>query len=88
MHSFETTIVNRIGLHARPASIFVREAMKFESEIKVYSKGKAYNGKSLLNILAMGATKGTKIKIEAQGTDEVQAVRHLIRLVEDAFGEQ
>ncbi len=87
MYSRETTVINEIGLHARPASAFVSEAIKFTSDVNLLFMNKSYNAKSIMKILSMGAKKGAKIKIEADGADEVEAVTNLVHLVESGFGE-
>lgn len=87
MTSIELVLENETGLHARPASQFVREASKFKSEIKVNKCGKEYNAKSIMAILSMGAGKGAKLKIEASGEDEKEAVDALKALVDSGFGE-
>lgn len=75
----EVVLKNESGLHARPASAFVREASKYVSKIEV-TKGeenKKCNAKSILGLLSMGASKGEKIIIEANGEDEEIAVQKL-----------
>lgn len=75
------TIKNEIGLHARPASIFIQEAIKYSSHIEVVKDERVYNGKSIMSILSMSAGKGTEITIRAQGQDEKEAVNSLVFLV-------
>ncbi len=77
----EVILRNESGLHARPASIFVKEASKFDSEIKVSKNGKKYNAKSIMGLLGMGAVKGDNIIIEADGEDEQIAVQELSDLI-------
>lgn len=69
------------GLHARPAALFVKEASKFKSDIKLIRKRKEYNGKSIMGILSMGLGKGEKITIQAEGEDEEAAVFELVDLL-------
>ncbi len=83
----EIELKNATGLHARPASLFVKEASAFDSEIKVVKDGKEYNGKSIMGILSMGAGKGDRITIEASGSDENEALEALLALIEANFGE-
>ncbi|SKC88064.1 HPr family phosphocarrier protein [Maledivibacter halophilus] len=87
MYELEVELKNEAGLHARPANLFVKKASKFSSDIKVIKDGKEYIAKSIMGILSMGAGKGTKIKIVAQGEDEKQAVESLKELVDGNFGE-
>ena len=77
----EIKIQNESGLHARPASLFVKEASKYNSEIKVIKGEKEYNAKSIMGLLSMGASKNQMIAIQAQGADEELAVYSLIELV-------
>jgi phosphocarrier protein HPr len=84
----ETVVLkNETGLHARPASLFVKEASKYVSDIKVEKDGKEYNAKSIMGILSMGAAMGTTINIIADGKDEEEAVKALVELVNSKFGE-
>ena len=90
MYSKQTKIVNRSGLHARPASDFVIQAKKFESEItirKLDDENNAANAKSIVSILASGFSIGTEIEISADGSDEVNAVDCLTALVGSGFAE-
>jgi len=81
MYKEEITLTNETGLHARPASLFVKESAKYESEIKLIKEGQEYNGKSIMGILSMGASKGDKLTIQAEGKDEEEAVKGLIELL-------
>ena len=81
----QVEIVNKTGLHARPASDFVLEAKKYESKITICREnGVPVNAKSVVRILAEGIGQGTKIEIAA---DEEQAAASLAALVESGFGE-
>jgi phosphotransferase system HPr (HPr) family protein len=82
------TIKNKEGLHARPADQFVRLAMQFDSEITVCKHGvDAVDGKSILSILTLCATRGTELIIRAQGDDAEEAVSQLSKLIELGFDE-
>lgn len=82
------TVKNTEGLHARPADQFVRLAMQFDSEITVCKHGvEAVDGKSILSILTLCATRGTELVIRAQGDDAEDAVCQLSKLVELGFDE-
>lgn len=87
MYKKEVTVTNKTGLHARPASEFVKMASKFKANINIVCKGKEANAKSILNILAAGISAGTVVTISADGSDEKEAVDALVRLVESRFGE-
>lgn len=81
MYTREVKIINDIGLHARPASKFVKTANKFKAEIKVSCEEKTGFAKSILNIMALGAHKDSVLKITAEGVDEVEAVDALVDFV-------
>ncbi len=83
----EATIINPSGLHARPASVFVKEANKFKSDIAIISGEKRINAKSIVKLMSTALRQGTDIAIEATGEDEEQAVAALIALLKDGFGE-
>lgn len=76
-------VSNEIGLHARPASLFIQQAIKFSSHIEVVKDEKIYNGKSIMSILSMSAGKDTEILIRADGEDEEEAVYALVNLIEN-----
>ena len=83
-----TTIENKTGIHARPASQFVQTATKFKSKIQIKAKGKTVDAKSILMIMSMGLVKGTEITIAADGPDEKEAVDALKQMVDNKFGEE
>ena len=83
-----TTIENKTGIHARPASVFVQKASSFKSKIQIKAKGKTVDAKSILMIMSMGLVKGTEITIVADGPDEADAVAALKQMVDDKFGEE
>ncbi len=77
MQKVQVELKNETGLHARPASIFVKEATKYTSDIKIMKDDKKYSAKSIMGILSLGAGKGDKLTIIADGEDEKQAVEAL-----------
>lgn len=83
-----TTIKNKTGIHARPASVFVQTAAKFKSKVQIAAKGKKVDAKSILMIMSMGLSNGTEITISADGADEAEAVKTLVDLVDSKFGEE
>ena len=83
----EVVINNQVGLHARPATFFIQKANEFKSSIWVEKEERRVNAKSLLGVLSLGVTKGTKITLIADGADEKAAVAALAALVNDNFGE-
>jgi len=82
------TIKNRLGLHARAAALLVKTANKFAAEVTVEKDGLEVNGKSIMGILMLAASKGTKITLKVEGRDSVQALQALGRLIENKFGEE
>lgn len=77
-------IKNSIGLHARPAALFVKQAAAFQSTIKVIKDNKEADAKSIIGIMALGAIIGSEITIKADGFDSEQAIESLISLL-DSF---
>jgi len=88
METQKVTIKNKTGLHARPASIFVKTAAGFKSEINVYKDASKASAKSLINILALGLAKDVELNITASGEDEKEAVQALVDLINSKFGEE
>ena len=81
-------ILNEQGLHARPASIFVKTASKFKSTVSIVHGTGVANAKSIINIMSLGLKKNEEIKIVTEGTDEKEAMDALLSLVENKFGEE
>ncbi|ATZ19005.1 phosphocarrier protein HPr [Williamsoniiplasma somnilux] len=69
MAKFTAVITDKVGLHARPASVLAKEASKYSSDIKILSDGKTGNLKSIMNVMAMAIKTGTEVTIEATGSD-------------------
>ena len=84
----KVTIQNRLGLHARAAARFVHTAARYQARVTAGRDGRVMDGKSILGILLLGASRGTTIEITAEGEDEAEAVEALVALVEDHFGER
>ena len=87
MISRNVTIQNSVGLHARPATFFVQKANSFKCSIWVEKEDCRVNAKSLLGVLSLGITRGTKITLIADGEDEAVAVAGLAELVDTELGE-
>lgn len=75
------TVRNKLGLHARPAALFVQIANKYDAQISVKKGRQIVNGKSIMGIMMLAASRGSKILITAIGEDAQEAVRELERLV-------
>ena len=86
MYSKEVQVTNQVGLYARPATFFIQKANEFKSTILVEKDERRVNAKSLLGVLSMGITKGTRVSIIAEGPDEEEAVKALTdMLVKEVF---
>lgn len=81
------TIVNKLGLHARAAAKLVAAANRFRSEIHVAKGSQSVNGKSIMGIMMLAASRGTELAISAEGVDADAALDTLADLVADRFGE-
>ena len=80
-------IINRLGLHARAAASFVKQASAFESEVELCFGDQVVNGKSIMGIMMLAASKGSELTLKVHGTDEAEARAALVNLVNDRFGE-
>ena len=80
-------ILNELGLHMRPADQFVKLALRFQSEIRVFHNGNEFNGKSILDLTSVAAERGTRLELEARGPDAAEAIAALAELVAARFHE-
>jgi len=87
MQEKQVIIVNKLGLHARAAAKFVTLASAFSSEVDVSKDGQTVNGKSIMGVMMLAASKGTQLVITTRGTDEDDAANQLEQLVQGKFGE-
>ncbi len=83
----EVVINNQVGLYARPATFFIQKANEFNCSIWVEKDERRVNAKSLLGVLSLGIVKGTRIKIIADGSDEVEAIETLSNLIMTDFSD-
>lgn len=83
----EVTIVNRLGMHARPAAQFVRIASRYRAEIWVEKEGEKINGKSIMGLMMLAAGQGSKLKICCEGNDAAEALQELEGLIAARFNE-
>jgi phosphocarrier protein len=83
----QATVVNPLGLHARPAAQLVRLASTFSSHIELEKDGAPVNGKSIMGVMMLAAECGSVLTIRADGADEAQAADALAGLVSSGFGE-
>lgn len=82
------TLMNKLGMHARAAALFVRIAQKYRAEIVIERNGQTVNGKSILGILTLACPMGGQITVSARGSDADQALAELETLIENKFGEE
>ncbi|AZV56330.1 HPr family phosphocarrier protein [Clostridium sp. AWRP] len=81
MISKEVIVKSSTGLHARPATLLVKKASSFKSDLSIEFDGKKANIKSLIGVLSLGVTKDSTVKISASGNDESLAVEEIIKLI-------
>ena len=84
----ETEIVNRLGLHARAAAKLVHMASGFQSRVTVAKDGEEVDAKSILGVLLLAASQGTRVIIRSDGADEEQALEAVTDLIAGRFGEE
>ena len=83
----EITIVNRLGLHARPAAMFVRIASRYRAEVWVAKESEEVNGKSIMGLMMLAAGQGSKLRIRCVGPDAGKALQELEELIKSKFNE-
>ncbi|QHE90784.1 HPr family phosphocarrier protein [Pandoraea fibrosis] len=83
----ETTIVNKLGLHARASAKLTQLAAKFQSEVWLTRNGRRINAKSIMGVMMLAAGIGAKVEVETEGTDEQQAMDEILALIANKFGE-
>ncbi len=88
MQERAVTVSNKLGLHARAAAKFVTAASTFSSEIYVVKDGQTVNGKSIMGVMMLAASRGTELVITTHGNDEQQAADKLENLITERFGEE
>ncbi|MEA3327899.1 MAG: HPr family phosphocarrier protein [Chloroflexota bacterium] len=87
MKELKVTITHQVGLHARPAALFVKTASKYSSNVTLSYNGKTKNARSMLGVLSMGVGANAEITIQAKGEDEEEVIIALDELIKDNFGE-
>jgi len=84
----EVTVKNKLGIHARPASMFVKLANHYDCDVYVEKDGERVNGKSIMGLMMLAAGPGSKITIYTEGKDASRAMQELVNLVERKFDEE
>lgn len=89
-HRATVKIQNKLGLHARPAMLFVEAASRYASDVRVrrMDQDDPVDGKAILQMMMLAATRGTELEITAAGDDAMDAVTELVKLVESRFQEE
>lgn len=87
MITTKITIINKLGLHARAAAKFVAIASKFLSELEVKKDNQSVNGKSIMGVMMLAASKGTELELNFDGEDEQAMHDAIVALIENRFGE-
>jgi phosphocarrier protein HPr len=80
-------VINRLGLHARPAAMFVRIASRYRSEVWVAKEGEEVNGKSIMGLMMLAAGQGSNLRIRCEGPDAAKAMEELEELINARFNE-
>jgi len=86
--SKELLILNKLGIHARPAAMFVKTANRFAADVYVEKDGERVNGKSIMGLMMLAAGPQSRISVHVQGNDAAQALRELEALVARKFDEE
>ncbi|HTL71731.1 MAG TPA: HPr family phosphocarrier protein [bacterium] len=84
----ELTVLNKAGIHARPAAMFVKTANRFGSDIFVEKDGEKINGKSIMGLMMLAAGPGSKVTLHVKGADAAAAIVELEALVKRKFDEE
>lgn len=83
----EIEIINKLGLHARASTKLTQTASQYASEIWIERNGRRVNAKSIMGVMMLAASKGSKIQLETSGNDEQPAMEAIVTLINDRFGE-
>jgi phosphocarrier protein len=86
----EKTVVvpNKLGIHARPASLIVRAAVEYNCDVWVESPADKVNAKSIMGVMTLAASGGTEIVVSADGPEEAEAVESIVEVIKNGFGEE
>ena len=84
----EMVVINKLGIHARPAAMFVKTANRFECDVFVEKDGEKVNGKSIMGLMMLAAGPGSKLSVHAEGEDAARALNELEALLKRKFDEE
>ena len=83
----EFVVLNKLGIHARPAALFVKTANRFSCDIFVEKEGEKVNGKSIMGLMMLAAGQGSKLRLRCEGPDADKALEELEELINSKFNE-
>ena len=86
--SEEITVVNSLGIHARPAAALVQTVLRFESDVSIERDGTRVNAKSIMGLLTLAAAQGSRLRIVCRGADADEAMKAVRELFARGFGEE
>jgi len=84
----EFLILNKLGLHARASALLVKTSSRFSSDVKLAREGVEVNGKSIMGIMMLAASKGSSVSLTVDGADETEAFQAIGELIANGFGEE
>ena len=84
----EMVVTNKLGIHARPAAMFVKTANRFDCDVMVEKDGEKVNGKSIMGLMMLAAGPGSKLSVQAEGEDAARALNELDALLKRKFDEE
>lgn len=88
MVSEKVTVINKMGFHMRPASVFVQTMAKFKSDINIVFNGKDIDGKSIMNVMAACMKQGSELELQCSGPDEAEMLKAAADLINSGLGEE
>lgn len=84
----EIEVINKAGIHARPAALIVKTASRFDSEVFFTCEGTEVNAKSIMSVMMLAAAQGSKVMIRIEGSDETEAMSAITELFQSKFNEE
>ena len=88
MLDLKITIINKLGLHARAAAKLINTTTRFSSDIRILKDGREVDGKSIMSVMMLAASKGTELTITANGSDQADAIAAIATLINNRFDEE
>jgi phosphocarrier protein len=88
MVSKEITVINKVGFHARPASLLIHTAQKYQSKFVLTKNGQSTDLNSLISLMKLRVRRGDMVTLSADGSDEEEAINDFVTLIENKFGEK